>query len=135
MPKATIQRTSKLSSKTIDYLQILRNAHEEGEVAALIKPQYHYPKTNQVYAKVQYQQRNGEPYDFNKRVTRATQHARIDITKCPYATLEYLLDNFPKAEVSFTKTNLLIPYTPVAQAIDRAYQVLPIDTIIEYDSV
>ncbi|KIO24596.1 hypothetical protein M407DRAFT_26023 [Tulasnella calospora MUT 4182] len=135
MPKAVIQRTSKLSTKTIDYLQRLRDAHEEGEVATLVKPQYRYPKTNQVYAKVQYQQANGKPYDFSKRITRATQHARIDITKCPYAILEYLLDNFPRSEISFTKSNLLIPYTPVAQAIARAYQVLPIDTVIEYDSV
>ncbi|KIO29704.1 hypothetical protein M407DRAFT_21127 [Tulasnella calospora MUT 4182] len=81
MPKAAAQSTSKLSSKIIEYLQRLRDAHEEGEVAALVKPQYHYPKTNQVYAKVQYQQRNGKPYDFNKRITRATQHARINITK------------------------------------------------------
>ncbi|KIO30086.1 hypothetical protein M407DRAFT_20753 [Tulasnella calospora MUT 4182] len=117
MPKAAVQGTSKLSSKTINYLQRLHDAHEEGEVAALIKPQYHYPKTNQVYAKVQYQQCNGKPYDFDKRVTHATQHTHINITKCPYATLEYLFNNFPKAEVSFTKLNLLIPYTPVAQAI------------------
>ncbi|KIO16685.1 hypothetical protein M407DRAFT_33670 [Tulasnella calospora MUT 4182] len=114
MPKAVIQRTSKLSAKTIDYLQRLRDAHEEEEVATLIKPQYRYPRTNQVYAKVQYQQANGKPYNFSKRITCATQHARIDITKCPYATLEYLLDNFPRSEISFTKLNLLIPYTPVA---------------------
>ncbi|KIO18678.1 hypothetical protein M407DRAFT_31659 [Tulasnella calospora MUT 4182] len=113
MPKAVIQRTSKLSSKSINYLQRLCDTHEEGEVAALIKPQYHYPKMNQVYVK----------------------HARIDITKCPYATIEYLINNFPKSEVSVNKSNLLIPYTPVTQAISRAYQVLPVDTVIEYDSV
>ncbi|KIO27589.1 hypothetical protein M407DRAFT_23134 [Tulasnella calospora MUT 4182] len=135
MPKAILQKSSKLSTKTIDYLQRLRNAHEEGEVATLVKPQYCYPKTNQVYAKVQYQQANGKPYDFSKQITRATQHARIDITSCPYATLEYLLNNFPKAEISVNKSNLLIPYAPVTQAIARAYQVLPVDTIIEYDSV
>ncbi|KIO18677.1 hypothetical protein M407DRAFT_31658 [Tulasnella calospora MUT 4182] len=133
MPKAALQKTQKLSTKTIDYLQRLRDTHEEGEVATLVKPQYRYPKTYQVYAKVQYQQRNGKPYDFNKRITRATQHARIDITKCPYATLEYLLDNFPRSEVSINKSYLLIPYTPVPQAISRAYQALPIDTIVEYD--
>ncbi|KIO18462.1 hypothetical protein M407DRAFT_31885 [Tulasnella calospora MUT 4182] len=135
MPKAVLQKSSKLSTKTIDYLQRLRDAHEEGEVATLVKPRYQYPKTNQVYAKVQYQQANGKPYDFSKRIIRATQHACIDITRCPYATLEYLLDNFPKAEISVNKSNLLIPYTPVTQAVTRAYQVLPVDTIIEYDSI
>ncbi|KIO24590.1 hypothetical protein M407DRAFT_26012 [Tulasnella calospora MUT 4182] len=134
MPKAIIQRTSKLSSKSINYLQRLCDAHEEGEVAALIKPQYHYPKTNQVYVKVQYQRANGKPYDFNKRINQATQHAQIDITKCPYATIKYLINNFPKSKVSVNKSNLLIPYTPVTQAISQAYQVLPADTVIEYDT-
>ncbi|KIO27590.1 hypothetical protein M407DRAFT_23137 [Tulasnella calospora MUT 4182] len=135
MPKAVIQKSSKLSAKTKEYLQKLRDAHDEGEVSKLLEPKYHYPKTNQVYAKVQYQQCNREPYDFNKQIIRATQHTRIDITRCPHATIEYLLDNFPKSEISFTKSNLLVPYTPNTQAISRAYRVLPIDTIIEYESL
>ncbi|KIO24118.1 hypothetical protein M407DRAFT_26475 [Tulasnella calospora MUT 4182] len=135
MPTAAIQKTSKLSSKTIEYLQRLRDAHEEGEVAALLKPQYRYPETDQVHAKVQYQQRNGKPYDFDKRILRTTQHVRIDITKSPNVTLAYLVNNFPKSEVSINKSNLLVPYVPVAQAIDRAYQVLPIDIVIEYESL
>ncbi|KIO15853.1 hypothetical protein M407DRAFT_34537 [Tulasnella calospora MUT 4182] len=135
MPKAALQKTQKLSSKTIEYLQRLRDTHEEEEVDTLLKPKYRYPKTNQVYAKVQYLQRNNQPYDFDKRILRATQHVHIDITKCPSATLVYLLNNFPKSEVSINKGNLLVPYTPVTQAISRAYQVLPIDTVIKYESL
>ncbi|KIO21898.1 hypothetical protein M407DRAFT_28534 [Tulasnella calospora MUT 4182] len=133
--KGRPSKISKLSSKTIEYLQRLRNAHKEGEIAALVKPKYGYPKTNQVHTKFQYQRPDGKPYDFDKRILRTTQHIRIDITKCPNATLAYLVNNFPKSEVSISKSNLLIPYTPVTQAIAQAYQVLPIDTIIEYDSV
>ncbi|KIO25098.1 hypothetical protein M407DRAFT_25531 [Tulasnella calospora MUT 4182] len=82
-----------------------------------------------------------EPPGHNPQSSQNTQkqvepndHARIDITKCPCVTLKYLLNNFPKSEVSFTKSNLLVPYTPVTQAISRAYQVLPIDTVIEYNT-
>ncbi|KIO23646.1 hypothetical protein M407DRAFT_26931 [Tulasnella calospora MUT 4182] len=135
MPKAVLQKTSKLSTKTIDYLQRLRDVHKESEVATLLKPHYQYPLTNRVYAKVQYQRPNREPYDFDKRILRATQRTCINITKIPTATLTYLVNNFPKSKVSISKSNLLIPYTPVTQAIAQAYQVLPIDTIIEYDSV
>ncbi|KIO26353.1 hypothetical protein M407DRAFT_24320 [Tulasnella calospora MUT 4182] len=135
MPKAALQKTQKLSSKTIEYLQRLRDTYEEEEVTALLKPKHRYPKTNQVYTKVQYLRRDNQPYDFDKCVLCATQHARIDITKCPSTTLVYLLNNFPKSEVSISKANLLVPYTPVTQAISRAYQVLPTDTVIEYESL
>ncbi|KIO20916.1 hypothetical protein M407DRAFT_29470 [Tulasnella calospora MUT 4182] len=135
MPKAFVQKTSKLSPKTNEYLQRLRDIKEEAEVLALIEPQYQYPSTNQVYTAVHYIQPNEKPYDFTKRRIKATQHACIDITHCPSATLAYLIDNFPESEISFTRTNLLVPYTPVTQAIARAYQVLPIDTVAEYDSV
>ncbi|KIO18607.1 hypothetical protein M407DRAFT_31745 [Tulasnella calospora MUT 4182] len=135
MPKASIQKTSRLSPQTNEYLRRLRDIKEEYEVIDLIEPRYQYPSTNQVYAPVRYLQPNGRPYDFTKRKAKATQHARIDITNCPSATLAYLIDNFPESEISFTKTNLLIPYTPVTRAIERAYQVLPFDTVAEYDSV
>ncbi|KIO25447.1 hypothetical protein M407DRAFT_25249 [Tulasnella calospora MUT 4182] len=135
MPKASIQKTSRLSPKTNEYLQRLRDIKEEYKVIALIEPQYQYPSANQVYTAVHYIKPNGKPYDFTKRKAKATQHTRIDITHCPSTTLAYLIDNFPKSEVSFTRTNLLIPYTPVTQTIARAYQVLPIDTVVEYDSV
>ncbi|KIO19282.1 hypothetical protein M407DRAFT_31072 [Tulasnella calospora MUT 4182] len=135
MPKAVLQKTQKLSTKTIEYLQRLRDTHEEEEVIALLKPKHRYRKTNQVYAKVQYLRQDNQPYDFDKRILRATQHVRIDITNCPSATLIYLLNNFPKSEVSISKANLLVPYTTVTQAISRAYQVLPIDTVIEYESL
>ncbi|KIO22922.1 hypothetical protein M407DRAFT_27567 [Tulasnella calospora MUT 4182] len=134
MPKAVLQKPSKLSARTKEYLQRLRDAHKEGEVATVLKPRYQYPTTNQVYTKVQYQRPDRRPYDFDKRILRTTQHTRIDITKCPHTTLAYLINNFPKSEVS-SKSYLLIPYTPVTQAISQAYQVLPIDTNIEYDSV
>ena len=136
MPKAPrLQIESRLSPSTQEYLQQLRNLKEEFEVLDLIEPQYEYPETNQVYVPVVYTKANGKPYNFKKRIAKATKHTRIDITFCPSETLAYLIDNFPESDISFTRTNLLIPYVPTTQALERAYQVLPIDTVPEYDSV
>ncbi|KAG8898058.1 hypothetical protein FRC00_003425 [Tulasnella sp. 408] len=134
MPKVPqLQKESRLNPSTREYLKNLRNIKEEFEVNSLIKPQHKYPRTNQVYVPVVYLKPNGQPYSFRKRIAKATHHSRIDITHCPPATLAYLIDNFPESDISFTNTNLLIPYVPTSEAITRAYQVLPIDTVIEYD--
>src|ERR1700753_4004304 len=111
MPKAPrIQETSRLSPKTNEYLQRLREIKEEQQVLDLIEPQYQYPITEQVFTPVEYYATNGKPYDFKKRIARATKHTRIDITDCPSATLAYLIDTLPESDISFSCTNLLIPY-------------------------
>ncbi|KAG8942775.1 hypothetical protein FRC04_003506 [Tulasnella sp. 424] len=130
-----LQETSRLSPKTNEYLQRLREIKEEQQVLDLIEPQYQYPITEQVFKPVEYYATNGKPYNFKKRIAQATKHTRIDITDCPSATLAYLIDTFPESDISFSCTNLLIPYVPTTSSLLRAYQVLPADTIAEYDRV
>ncbi|KAG9033066.1 hypothetical protein FS837_002554, partial [Tulasnella sp. UAMH 9824] len=135
-PKAPqLQEESQLSPNTLEYLHRLRNIKEEFEVLDLIEPQYEYPVTAQVFTPAVYLKANGAPYDFRKRISKATKHSCIDITHCPLETLASLLDTFPASDISFTRTNLLIPYIPTIKAIARAYKVLPVDTIIEYEKL
>ncbi|KAG8940952.1 hypothetical protein FRC04_004866 [Tulasnella sp. 424] len=135
MPKIPrIQETSRLSPKTNKYLQRLQEIKEEQQVLDLIEPQYQYPITEQVFKPVEYYTTNGKPYNFKKRIAQATKHTRIDITDCPSATLTYLIDTFPESDISFSYTNLLIPYIPTTSSLLRAYQVLPADTVVKYDS-
>ncbi|KAG9020597.1 hypothetical protein FS837_008059, partial [Tulasnella sp. UAMH 9824] len=136
MPKAPrLKEESQLSPSTLEYLQRLRNIKEEFEVLDLIEPQYEYPVTAQVFTPVVYLKANGAPYNFRKRISKATKHSCIDITHCPPETLAYHLDTFPGSDISFTRTNLLIPYVPTTKAIARAYKVLPVDTVIEYEKL
>ncbi|KAG8928456.1 hypothetical protein FRC01_005934, partial [Tulasnella sp. 417] len=137
MPKAYAirrQDPTRLSQKTALYLQRLQDIKEEHQVLDLIEPQYQYPVTPKVHTPVIYLNKYNKPYDFKKKATRATQHTRIDITHCPPATLAYLVDNFPESDISFSRTNLLVPYIPTNEALTRAYQVLPTDTTAEYKS-
>ncbi|KAG8901162.1 hypothetical protein FRC00_008615 [Tulasnella sp. 408] len=132
MPKVPRRQVeSKLSPSTLEYLENLRNIKEETEVNNLIEPQHKYPRTDQVYVSVIYVKANGQPYNFRRRIAKTTHYSCIDITHCPPATLAYLINNFPESDISFTGTNLLIPYVPTKEAIARAYKVLPVDTVIE----
>ncbi|KAG8921823.1 hypothetical protein FRC01_014874 [Tulasnella sp. 417] len=138
MPKAYAirpQDPTRLSQKTALYLQRLQDIKEEHQVLDLIEPQYQYPVTPKVHTPVIYLGKDNKPYDFKKKATRATRRTRIDIAHCPPATLAYLIDNFPESDVSFSHTNLLIPYVPTTETLARAYQVLPIDTTAEYDTI
>jgi len=126
---------SKWGSATLHYLQQLRDTKEEKEVLDLLEPEYEYPVTNKVYRPVTYLKRSGKPYNFERRIAKATKHTAIDITYCPPATLAFLIDAFPGADISFSRTNLLIPYVPTTEALKRAYQVLPVDTVAKYHSI
>ena len=129
------QDNSQFSQRTQEYFQQLQNIKEEQQVLDLLEPQYEYPETDQVYHPTVYLDRNGKPYNFEKRISKATKFTLIDITDCPPETLAYLLDLFPESDISFSRTNLIIPYVPVLESLKRAYEVLPIDTVAEYRSI
>ncbi|KIO19364.1 hypothetical protein M407DRAFT_31001 [Tulasnella calospora MUT 4182] len=118
-------RKIKFGPKTLE-------ANEEKRVTILLEPKKHYPTTSQVFSPVRYLTKQGKPYDFQKRRNKATQHTLIDITNCPRDTLAHLINLFPLCDISFSGTNLLIPYVPAQETLDKAYQVLPIDTIAEF---
>ncbi|KAG9026844.1 hypothetical protein FS837_004492 [Tulasnella sp. UAMH 9824] len=114
MPKAPrLQEESQFSPSTLEYLQRLRNIKEEFGILDLIEPQYEYPETAQVFTPVIYLKANGAPYNFRKRISKATKHSHINITHCPPETLAYLLDTFPESS-NILYTGLAIDNVPSA---------------------